>query len=71
METPDAAYVAERTAQIAAHRFCMGAEHDPANGKCHGNCVVCGDPWPCRYAGPVPPFPVQPERDKPWDGLAG
>lgn len=43
--------VAERTAQIAAHRACCGVEHDPRNGKLHGYCVVCGVPWPCEYAG--------------------
>lgn len=43
--------VAERVAQITAHRACCGTEHDPANGKIHGLCVVCGVPWPCEYAG--------------------
>lgn len=46
--------IIERTSQIAAHRACCGTEHDPANGKLHGCCVVCGIPWPCKYAG-VPP----------------
>ena len=41
----------ERIAQITAHRVCIGLEHDPANGKLHGHCVVCGVPWPCSYAG--------------------
>lgn len=41
----------ERIAQIAAHRACCSEEHDPANGKIHGYCVVCGIPWPCEYAG--------------------
>jgi hypothetical protein len=44
----------ERTAQIAAHRACCGTEHDAANGKLHGYCVVCGVPWPCDYAGKPP-----------------
>jgi hypothetical protein len=44
----------ERTAQIAAHRVCCGTEHDAANGKLHGYCVVCGVPWPCEYAGKPP-----------------
>ena len=41
----------ERTAQLIANRACCGTEHDPANGKLHGYCVVCGVPWPCEYAG--------------------
>jgi hypothetical protein len=41
----------ERVAQLIAHRVCFGEEHDPANGKIHGYCVVCGVPWPCEYAG--------------------
>src|SRR5690606_34434569 len=36
----------ERIAQLTAHRGCLGVEHDPANGKLHGYCVVCGVPWP-------------------------
>ncbi len=44
----------ERIAQITAHRGCCGSEHDPANGKLHGYCVVCGVPWPCAYAGKPP-----------------
>jgi hypothetical protein len=40
----------ERTAQLSAHRACCGTEHDPANGKLHGYCVVCGVPWPCEVA---------------------
>jgi hypothetical protein len=47
----DSGALLERTAQIAAHRACCGTEHDPANGKLHGCCVVCGVPWPCEYAG--------------------
>lgn len=43
--------LAERTAQISAHRACCGSEHDPLNGKLHGYCIVCGIPWPCEYAG--------------------
>jgi hypothetical protein len=45
---------AERLAQMIAHRACCGVEHDTANGKLHGCCVVCGVPWPCEYAGPTP-----------------
>ena len=41
----------ERIAQIQAHRACIGAEHDPLNGKLHGCCVVCGVPFPCDYVG--------------------
>lgn len=44
----------ERTAQLVAHRACIGIEHDPANGKLHGYCVVCGVPWPCDIAKPKP-----------------
>ena len=49
----------ERIAQLIAHRVCCGTEHDPANGKLHGYCVVCGVPWPCEYAG-TPPAPSEP-----------
>lgn len=45
---------AERVAQLIAHRACCGTEHDPANGKLHGYCVVCGVDWPCEYAGKPP-----------------
>lgn len=51
------AAIIERTAQIAAHRACCGTEHDAANGKLHGYCVVCGVPWPCDYAGKPPVMP--------------
>ena len=44
----------ERVAQLIAHRACCGVEHDPDNGKLHGYCVVCGVPWPCEIAAPVP-----------------
>lgn len=44
----------ERVAQLIAHRVCCGVEHDTANGKLHGYCVVCGVPWPCEYAGKPP-----------------
>ncbi len=44
----------ERVAQLIAHRVCCGTEHDPASGKLHGQCVVCGVPWPCAYAGDPP-----------------
>jgi len=39
-----------RIASATAHRACCGTEHDPANGKLHGYCVVCGVPWPCETA---------------------
>ena len=41
-------------ALITAHRACIGSEHDPANGKIHGCCVVCGVYWPCSYTGTEP-----------------
>lgn len=50
----DARVDPERVAQMIAHRVCCGAEHDPANGKLHGLCVVCGVQWPCEYVGPLP-----------------
>lgn len=37
-------------AAAIAHRACCGEEHDPANGKLHGCCIVCGVPWPCDTA---------------------
>ena len=37
-------------ATAAAHRICCSEEHDPANGKLAGFCVVCGLPWPCETA---------------------
>lgn len=37
-------------AAATAHRACCGTEHDPAHGKFHGYCVVCGVPWPCATA---------------------
>ena len=40
----------ERVAQLIAHRACGSEEHDPANGKIHGCCVVCLTPWPCTVA---------------------
>ncbi len=51
---PDAHAIAERIAQITAHRACGGEEHDPINGKIHGCCIVCVVPWPCEYAGAPP-----------------
>lgn len=30
------------------HRACGSEEHDPANGKIHGYCIVCLTPWPCE-----------------------
>ncbi len=29
------------------HRVCIAQEHDPANGKLHGGCVICQELWPC------------------------
>lgn len=40
----------DRLVAALAHRVCCGLEHDPANGKLHGDCVVCGVPWPCDTA---------------------
>jgi hypothetical protein len=37
-------------AAAIAHRVCIYQEHNPNNGKVHGCCVVCGDPWPCETA---------------------
>ena len=31
----------------SGHRACTNEEHDPAQGKLAGFCVVCGVPWPC------------------------
>lgn len=49
------------TAAALAHRACCGTEHDTANGKLHGYCVVCGVPWPCDtakyYLRPAPETP--------------
>lgn len=53
----------ERTAQLIAHRACCGSEHDAANGKLHGYCVVCGVPWPCEYAGKPPARPPAPPQN--------
>ena len=38
-----------RLREQVGHRACLGTEHDPANGKIHGCCVICGEPWPCDY----------------------
>lgn len=40
----------DRLVAALAHRVCHAAEHDPANGKLHGCCVVDGEPWPCDTA---------------------
>lgn len=40
----------EMIAAAIAHRVCSSAEHDPANGKMHGCCIVCCEPWPCDTA---------------------
>ena len=53
----------ERVAQLTAHRACCGSEHDPAVGKFHGCCVICGTPWPCEYAG-TPPAGEPKEKSK-------
>lgn len=53
----------ERLAQMMAHRVCHAVEHNPLIGMLHGCCVVCGEAWPCAYAGPAP-IPAEPE--KPW-----
>lgn len=52
----------EAIARIQAHRAVHSAEHDPANGKLHGYCIVCGVPFPCQYVG-QPPAPVEAWRD--------
>jgi hypothetical protein len=49
IEARMALYSADVAAAMA-HRACCGTEHDPANGKLHGCCVVCGVPWPCDTA---------------------
>ena len=54
----------ERVAQMIAHRAVSKLEHDPAQGKYFGCCVICGTPWPCTYAGPVPAA-VRSERTTP------
>ena len=46
----DPEVTSEMIAAATAHRVCIAQEHDPLNGKCHGACVVCGDPWPCATA---------------------
>ena len=51
----------DRVARLLAHRACCGTEHDPANGKLHGLCVVCGVPWPCDYAGEPPAKSKEPD----------
>ena len=40
----------DKIAAATAHRACHSAEHDPANGRLHGYCIVCGIPWPCDTA---------------------
>jgi hypothetical protein len=49
-------YESERVAQIQAHRAIRGVEHDGTTGKFHGDCYVCGVPFPCEYVG-APPRP--------------
>jgi len=46
----EARRIAIQVSAATAHRACCGTEHDPANGKLHGYCVVCGVPWPCDTA---------------------
>ncbi len=33
------------------HRAVHSAEHDPAQGRIHGFCLLCGVPYPCDYIG--------------------
>ena len=40
----------KRIAVLRAHREVNSQEHDPVNGKCHGDCIVCAVPWPCDFA---------------------
>lgn len=47
---PTTSEVSADFAAALAHRACCGSEHDPAQGKHHGYCVVCGVPWPCETA---------------------
>jgi len=49
----------DRIAVIQAHRATHAAEHDPANGKLHGYCIVCGVPFPCAYVGEPPASPPE------------
>ena len=49
-EAREALNAAVLLASATAHRVCCGTEHDPATGKLHGYCVVCGVPWPCNTA---------------------
>ncbi len=35
---------------IALHRPCTGVEHNPNDGKQHGYCVRCVEPWPCTFS---------------------
>jgi hypothetical protein len=59
-EARSSAAIAERIAQISAHRVCISGEHDPQNGKIHGYCVVCGVEWPCYIA--MKPSKVEPDE---------
>ena len=65
----DSRELIERIAQIAAHRACCGVEHNPANGKLHGYCVVCGVPWPCEYAGKSPAAAIDAELQAKLEAL--
>jgi hypothetical protein len=47
----------ERVAQIQAHRAIRSGEHDVSIGRFHGDCFVCGVPFPCEYIG-KPPAPL-------------
>lgn len=40
----------DKIAAATAHRACLGVEHAPENGRVHGDCIVCGVPWPCETA---------------------
>lgn len=55
----------ERIAQLAAHRACHSAEHDPLQGRIHGYCIVCGVPWPCEIAKPAGASPQASEPAAP------
>lgn len=46
----DVMAIQDGIAAATAHRACCGTEHDPAQGKLHGCCVVCGVTWPCETA---------------------
>lgn len=46
-----AAEIAKLRADVwREHRPTGSEEHDPANGKIHGCCIRCLQPWPCEYS---------------------